>query len=90
MNNQKYDIIKSFVDNNSSNFKQLSIKLNSSLKTAYNLVNKYKQFGKEAFRHKNHDHKTYFILLILKLEVKLLIFIQIWVLILISHTLKIF
>ncbi|MGI6758220.1 MAG: ISNCY family transposase [Bacilli bacterium] len=58
MNEQsKYDIIKSFVDNNSSNFKQLSIKLNSSLKTAYNLVNKYKQFGKEAFRHKNHDHK---------------------------------
>ena len=58
MNEQsKYDIFKSIVDINSSNFKQLSIKLNSSLKTAYNLVNKYKQFGKEAFRHKNHDHK---------------------------------
>lgn len=58
MNEQtKYDIVKAFVDNKSTNFKNLSIKLNCCLKTAYNLVNKYIKFGKVAFRHKNHDNK---------------------------------
>ncbi|MDD6302606.1 MAG: ISNCY family transposase [Bacillales bacterium] len=53
----KYDTVKSFVDNNSTNFKNLSLKLKVSLKTAYNLVNKYRNEGKLGFRHKNHDHK---------------------------------
>ena len=53
----KYEIVKSFVDNKLTNYKNLSIKLNCSLKTAYNLVHKYNQLGKAAFRHKNHDHK---------------------------------
>lgn len=58
MNEQtKYEIVKAFVDNKSTNFKNLSIKLNCCLKTAYNLVNKYNKFGKSAFRHKNHDNK---------------------------------
>ena len=53
----KYETIKSFVDNNSTNFKNLAIKLNCSLKNAYNLYHKYKKFGKDGFRHKNHNHK---------------------------------
>lgn len=58
MNEQsKYDIVKQFIDNKSTNYKALSIKLCSSIKTAYNLVKKYKDQGKEGFRHKNHDHK---------------------------------
>ena len=36
----------------------LIIKFSSSLKTAYNLVKKYKQFGKSAFSHGNHNRKT--------------------------------
>ncbi len=58
MNEQtKYEIVKSFVDNNTKNVKLLAVKLNSSLKTAYNFIKKYKSLGKEAFRHGNHDHK---------------------------------
>lgn len=53
----KYEIVKSFVDNKATNYKNLSLKLNCSLKTAYNLVKKYNQYGKIAFRHKNHDNK---------------------------------
>lgn len=53
----KYETVKSFVDNNSTNFKNLALKLNCSLKTAYNLYHKYISFGKAGFRHKNHDHK---------------------------------
>lgn len=53
----KYEIVKQFVDSKSTNFKALSVKLGSSLKTAYNLVKKYHELGKEGFRHKNHDHK---------------------------------
>ncbi len=58
MNEQtKYEIVKSFVDSKSSNYKNLSLKLNSSLKTAYNLVSKYKTLGKQGFIHKNHFNK---------------------------------
>ena len=58
MNEQsKYEIVKHFVDNKLTNYKSLSIKLCTSVRTAYNLVNKYKNQGKEGFRHKNHDHK---------------------------------
>lgn len=39
----KYETIKSFVDNNSTNFKNLAIKLNCSLKNTYNLYHKYKK-----------------------------------------------
>lgn len=53
----KYEIVKSFVDNKSINFKNLALKLNSSLKTAYNLVKKYKEKGKAGFIHMNHYHK---------------------------------
>ena len=58
MNEQtKYEMVKQFVDNGERNIKQLSIKLNCSLKTAYNYVAKYKVNGKEAFSHGNHKHK---------------------------------
>lgn len=58
MNEQtKYEIVKQFIDNKSTNYKSLSVKLCSSLKSAYNLVKKYKDQGKDGFRHKNHDHK---------------------------------
>ncbi len=53
----KYQLVKSFVDNQSTNFKNLALKLNASLKTAYNLVRKYKDEGKAGFIHKNHFHK---------------------------------
>lgn len=53
----KYEIIKRFVDNKCTNYKNLSLQLNSSLKTAYNLVKKYKQNGKAAFSHGNHNRK---------------------------------
>lgn len=53
----KYEIVKRFVDNKCTNYKNLALQLNSSLKTAYNLVNKYKQFGKVIFSHGNHDRK---------------------------------
>lgn len=58
MNEQtKYEMVKQFVDNGERNIKRLSIKLNCSLKTAYNYVAKYKANGKEAFSHGNHKHK---------------------------------
>ena len=58
MNEQtKYEMVKQFVDNGERNIKRLSIKLNCSLKTAYNYVAKYKATGKEAFSHGNHKHK---------------------------------
>ena len=47
----KYEIIKRFVDNKCTNYKNLALQLNLSLKIAYNLVNKYKQYGKAAFSH---------------------------------------
>jgi hypothetical protein len=53
----KYEIVKQFVDNKSTNYKALTIKLCASTRTAYNLVKKYKKFCKEGFRHKNHEHK---------------------------------
>lgn len=53
----KYEIIKSFVDNNLKNYKHLATKLNCCLKTAYNLVEKYHTKGKEGFSHGNHYHK---------------------------------
>lgn len=53
----KYEIVKRFVDNKCTNYKNLALQLNSSLKTAYNLVNKYKQYGKSAFSHGNHNRK---------------------------------
>lgn len=58
MNEQtKYEMVKHFVDNGERNIKRLSIKLNCSLKTAYNYVKKYKLNGKEAFSHGNHKNK---------------------------------
>lgn len=54
---EKYEFVKIFVDNLSTNYKSLSVKLNSTVRTAYNLVKKYKEQGKEGFRHKNHYHK---------------------------------
>lgn len=53
----KYEIVKRFVDNKCTNYKNLALQLNSSLKTAYNLVSKYKLNGKESFSHKNHNRK---------------------------------
>lgn len=55
----KYEIVKRFVDNKCSNYKNLALQLNSSLKTAYNLVKKYKQYGKTAFSHGNHNRKPF-------------------------------
>lgn len=40
----KYEIVKRFVDNKCTNYKNLALQLNSSLKTAYNLVNKYRSY----------------------------------------------
>lgn len=58
MNEQtKYEMVKHFVDNGERNIKHLSIKLNCSLKTAYNYVKKYKLTEKEAFSHGNHKNK---------------------------------
>ena len=37
----KYEIVKRFVDNKCTNYKNLALQLNSSLKTAYNLVSRY-------------------------------------------------
>lgn len=54
---EKYEVVKNFSTNKSSNFTNLALRLNCSLRTAYNLVKRYKQEGKESFRHKNHDHK---------------------------------
>ena len=53
----KYEIVKRFVDNNCTNYKNLSILLESSLKTAYNYVKKYKTHGKLAFKHGNNNRK---------------------------------
>ena len=53
----KYEIVKRFVDNKCTNYKNLALQLNSSLKTAYNLVSRYKLNGKESFSHKNHNRK---------------------------------
>ena len=53
----KYEIIKRFVNNKCTNYKNLALQLNSSLKTAYNLVSKYKLKGKIAFSHRNHNRK---------------------------------
>lgn len=39
------------------NIKRLALKLNCSLRTAYNYVAKYKKNSKEAFSHGNHAHK---------------------------------
>lgn len=60
-------MLKQFVDNGERNIKCLSIKLNCSLKTAYNYVSKYKVNGKEAFSHGNHTHKQLLLLMILYL-----------------------
>lgn len=60
MNEQfKYETVNAFVDNNSTNFKNLALKHNCSLKTAYNLYHKYISFSKIAFRHRNHDKKPF-------------------------------
>jgi len=53
----KYDLVKRFIDNGERNIKRLSSLLNCTLKTAYNLINKYKTSGKEGFVHGNHLHK---------------------------------
>lgn len=53
----KYKIIKKWIDNNGTNYKSLSLKLNCSLKTAYNYVKGYRKEGKPFFRHGNHDNK---------------------------------
>ena len=53
----KYEIVKRFVDNNCTNYKNLSSQLRSSLKTAYNYVKKYKTHGKLAFKHGNNNRK---------------------------------
>jgi len=57
MNEQtKYEIVKQFIDNKSTNYKSLSVKLCSSLKTAYNLVKKYKDQG-TIFEDKPKDDR---------------------------------
>lgn len=53
----KYEIVKRFIDNKCTNYKNLSAQLNTSLKTAYNYVKKYKLSGKSSFSHGNHDRK---------------------------------
>ncbi len=54
---QKYLIVKQFVDNDKRNYKHLCSKLCCCLKTAYTLVKKYEENGKEGFSHKNHSNK---------------------------------
>lgn len=51
----KYNAVKMFVDNKSKNYKNLAVKLGCSLKTAYNLVKKYTEKGKEGFIHGNNN-----------------------------------
>lgn len=52
-----YNYVKTFVDNKQTSYKLLAAKLNKSVKTAYNYVHNYKNFGKEAFSHKNKGRK---------------------------------
>jgi hypothetical protein len=54
MNEQtKYEMIKQFVDNRERNIKRLSIKLNCSLKTAYNYNIKDKKKKKGVNKYEN-------------------------------------
>jgi hypothetical protein len=52
----KYKVIKNLVDND-GNKKNAALKLNMSERNINRLIKKYKFYGKEAFRHKNHDNK---------------------------------
>lgn len=53
----KYETVKAFVDNSSINYKNLALKLNCNLKTAYYLYHQHISLGKVSSRHKNHNKK---------------------------------
>jgi len=50
---EKYEIVKDYVDLKINNHKRLADQLGCSVKHTYVLIDNYEKYGKEAFRHKS-------------------------------------